>query len=102
MSHSSQIRGVVIRLAQRLVVFAFIACVSGLNLGHDQLALAKAPPHATTIVTTQVFATPDLTGDPIDTLSPGQELELTGNAARELLRRFADALRGELARPSSS
>ena len=42
---------------------------------------AKAPPHATTIVTTGVFATPDLASAQIDTLDPGVQLELTGSAA---------------------
>jgi hypothetical protein len=64
-----------------LVLVVMVAVVCALGHGITQEAAAKAPPHATTIVTTEVFATPDLTGNPIDTLGPGAELELTGNAA---------------------
>lgn len=53
--------------------------VTSVGFGGD--AVAKAPPHATTVVTTGVFAVPDLTADPIDTMGPGVELELTGSAA---------------------
>jgi hypothetical protein len=58
-----------------------IALVCALGLGREQDVAAKAPPHATSIVTTGVFSTPDLTGDQIGTVAPGAELELTGNAA---------------------
>ena len=68
-------------LTRRLVVIGLIACISVLSLGHVQVSLAKAPPHATTLVMTGVFDTPDLAADPIDTLSAGEVLELTGNAA---------------------
>ena len=60
---------------------ATVALVFALCLGASQDVEAKAPPHATTIVTTGVFTTPDLTGDQIGTISQGTELELTGEAA---------------------
>ena len=62
-----------------LVTFFALACAFGAGSGAD--VSAKAPPHATTLVTTGVFATPDLTGDQIGTIGPGAELELTGEAA---------------------
>ena len=68
-------------LLRRVVLLTLIACFCAAILGHGQDTVAKAPPHATTLVTTGVFATPDLTADPIDTLGPGVELELTGSAA---------------------
>ncbi|MFN8676481.1 MAG: hypothetical protein U0Z70_08915 [Thermomicrobiales bacterium] len=58
-----------------------IAIVLALSLGVCRDVAAKAPPHATTIVTTGVFATPDLTGDQIGTITQGTELQLTGEAA---------------------
>lgn len=42
---------------------------------------AKAPPHATTLVATSVFAAPDWTSDQIGALDAGVQLELTGEAA---------------------
>lgn len=60
---------------------ATVALVFVLGLGVSQEVEAKAPPHATTIVTTGVFSTPDLTGDQIGTICQGTELELTGEAA---------------------
>jgi hypothetical protein len=68
-------------LLRPFVLVAMIACVCALGQGTVQDVAAKAPPHATTIVTTDVFSTPDLTGDPIGTVGPGAELELTGDAA---------------------
>lgn len=66
---------------RRSIVVGLVACscLLGQGLGHD--ASAKAPPHATTVVTTGVFATPDWTSDQIGTIQPGAELQLTGNAA---------------------
>lgn len=60
---------------------AALAIVFVLILGIGHTVVAKAPPHATTIVVTGVFSTPDLTGDQIGTISPGTEMELTGEAA---------------------
>lgn len=62
-------------------VLATVACIFVLNLSIGHVVEAKAPPHATTIVETGVFSTPDLTGDQIGTVEPGSELELTGEAA---------------------
>jgi hypothetical protein len=70
-----------LQILRPLIVVAMIAVVWTLGQGSAQEVAAKAPPHATTIVTTEVFATPDLTGDAIDTVGPGVELELTGSAA---------------------
>jgi hypothetical protein len=64
-----------------LHVLGTAAIVAVLCLGAALAVEAKAPPHATTIVTTGVFSTPDLTGDQIGTITPGTELELTGEAA---------------------
>lgn len=44
-------------------------------------ALAKAPPHATSVVLTAVYASPDWLSEEIGTLTPGTEIELTGDAA---------------------
>lgn len=68
-------------LTRRAVTLALIVCYFAASLGQGQDAAAKAPPHATTLVSTAVFASPDLTTDPIDTLGPGTELELTGRAS---------------------
>jgi hypothetical protein len=65
----------------RIVVITMIALGCALNPGTGSGVEAKAPPHATTLVATGVFATPDSTGDQIGTVGPGTELELTGNAA---------------------
>lgn len=64
-------------------VFAVVALtlVLALSLATAGSVDAKAPPHATTLVATGVFSTPDLTGEQIGTLDPGTELELTGSAA---------------------
>lgn len=62
-------------------LIAILAVIAALSLGAAQDTEAKAPPHATTIVATGVFSTPDLTGDQIATVQPGLELELTGEAA---------------------
>lgn len=86
MSHSYQIlpASVLLRL-RRVVVLVLIGCFCLTSLSHGQHVAAKAPPHATTLVSTGVFSTPDLTEDPIDTLGPGTELELTGGAAQGFL-----------------
>jgi hypothetical protein len=65
----------------RLVVVTLVALACVLGAVTSIEVSAKAPPHATTLVTTGVFSTPDLTGDQIATVPPGEELELTGNAA---------------------
>lgn len=67
--------------ARRAALLVLIVSFCLASLGQGQDALAKAPPHATTVVSTGVFATPDLTSNPIDTLGPGTQLELTGSAA---------------------
>lgn len=69
------------RLLRPIALMAMIAVVCALGQGNVQDVGAKAPPHATTLVTTGIFSTPDLTGDPIGTVGPGEELELTGDAA---------------------
>lgn len=66
---------------RRIVVVTLIAWLCALSPGLGCGVEAKAPPHATTIVTTGVFSTPEMTGDQIGTVGPGAELELTGNAA---------------------
>ena len=66
---------------RRAFLVGLFALLCTLSVGTDLEVDAKAPPHATTLVTTGVFSTPDLTGDPIGTVAPGEELELTGNAA---------------------
>lgn len=72
--------GCSLQSARRVVVALLVClCLVSPGAGHD--AEAKAPPHATTLVTTGVFSCPDLTGDQIGTIGPGEELELTGNAA---------------------
>jgi hypothetical protein len=82
MSRSNQFLPMILfNVVRRAILIALFASISIAGTGHIDLALAKAPPHATTLVSTGVFATPDLTADPIDMLGPGEELELTGNAA---------------------
>lgn len=71
----------VCQLLRPVAFVAMIALVCALGQVTVQDAAAKAPPHATTIVMTGVFATPELTDTPIGTVDPGTELELTGNAA---------------------
>jgi hypothetical protein len=65
----------------RFFLVAMIAVLCALSVTTYQEVAAKAPPHATTLVTTGVYATPDLTGDQIGTADPGTQLELTGSAA---------------------
>ena len=66
---------------RRVVLVSFFAMVGVLGLTGSPDMAAKAPPHATTLVTTGVFATPDLTSDQVGSIDPGAEVELTGNAA---------------------
>ena len=80
-SNQSQ-RLIFLQFARRVLLLAsLVLCICAGSLGQWQDTVAKAPPHATTLVATGVFATPDLTADPIDILGAGAELELTGSAA---------------------
>jgi len=65
----------------RLVIVVVIALTCAVGVVTVSEVAAKAPPHATTVVTTGVFSSPDMTGDQIGTIGPGVELELTGIAA---------------------
>ena len=67
-----------LRLPALASLFAIMFVVSP----HQALDVAaKAPPHATTIVQTSVYATADRLGEQLGTITPGLELELTGEAA---------------------
>ena len=70
-----------LQIPRRLLLVAMIALGCALGLAPDHEVAAKAPPHATTLVTTGIYATPDLTGEQIGSMEPGAEVELTGSAA---------------------
>lgn len=65
------------RTLSALTLALFLATAAATS----QPAAAKAPPLATTIVDTGVFAVPDMTSAPIGSLSAETEIELTGEAA---------------------
>ncbi|MFT4036740.1 MAG: hypothetical protein QM692_01065 [Thermomicrobiales bacterium] len=66
-----QLTGLVLLLAVSLLLIP----------GSSRDTLAKAPPHATSLVLTSVYAAPDWMSQEIGTLTAGTQIELTGDAA---------------------
>lgn len=78
--HPDTALSLVVPAFRRGLVFVFIVLALLLPPFSSKVA-AKAPPLATTVLDTTMYATPDLSGDTVGSVPVGSEVELTGDAA---------------------